>query len=166
MLEKINPNVQRLITPIIQRMTSIYITEKSNPVIGNQNRGDQFKREKQECVHLIFNGNSPECKLEKTADGKLRCAACGREVYAKFDGSNVNILLDARKVVEQIMFFGMINNLEPDVVSACIDMKKMLPDLAQIAAEFNEYVKREESSAETTSNIGDEYRFRGITSGF
>jgi hypothetical protein len=166
MLEKINPNVQRLVTPIMQRMTSIYITERSNPVIGNSNHGDQYKREKQECVHIIFNGNTPECKLEKTPDGKLKCAACGREIYPKFDGSNVQLLLDARKVVEQVMFFGMINNLNADVVSGCIDMKKMLPDLAQIAAELNDYVHREESNADTVDNVGMEYRFRGITSGF
>jgi hypothetical protein len=64
------------------------------------------------------------------------------------------------------MFFGMINNLNADVVSGCIDMKKMLPDLAQIAAELNDYVHREESNADTVDNVGMEYRFRGITSGF
>jgi len=166
MLEKINPNVQRLITPIVQRMTSIYITEKSNPVIGNTNHGDQYKREKQECVHIIFDGNSPVCKLEKTADGKLKCAACGREIYSKFDGSNVKALLEARQVVEQVMYFGMVNNLNADIVAGCIDMKKMLPDLAQIAAELNEYVKREDSNTDTVNNVGNEYRFGGITSGF
>lgn len=166
MLEKVNVDVQRLVTPIMQRMTSIYITERTTPVIGNQNRGDQYKREKQECVHLIFNGNTPECKLEKTADGTLKCAACGREVYAKFDGSNVQKLLDSRKVVEQVLFFGMVNNMKPDVIAACIDMKKMIPDLAQIAAELNEYVKKEESTTDTINNVGDEYRFPGITSGF
>lgn len=165
MLEKINPNVQRLISPIMQRMTSIYITERYNPVIGNQNRGDQYKREKQECVHMIFNGNTPECKLEKTSDGRLKCTACGREIYVKFDGSNVTALLEARKVVEQIMFFGMINNLNPDIVAACIDMKKMLPDLAQIASELNDYVKREETNTDTIQNFGTEYR-NSITSGF
>jgi hypothetical protein len=166
MLEKINPNVQRLITPIVQRMTSIYITERSNPVIGNTNHNDQYKREKQECVHIIFDGNSPVCKLEKTPDGKLKCAACGREIYSKFDGSNVKALLEARQVVEQVMYFGMVNNLNADIVAGCIDMKKMLPDLAQIAAELNEYVKREDSNTDTVNNVGNEYRFGGITSGF
>jgi hypothetical protein len=164
MVEKISPNVQRLITPIMSRMTSIYLAEQQNPIIGAQNRGDQYKREKQECVHFIFNGNTPECKLIKTDDGRLKCSACGREIYAKFDGSNVNALLEARKVVEQIMWFGMINRLNPDVVAACIDMKKMLPDLAQIAAELNEYVKREENNIDTVQNIGAEYRFNGFTS--
>ena len=165
MLEKINPNVQRLITPIMQRMTSIYITEKYTPVIGNQNRGDQYKREKQECVHLIFDGQEPVSKLEKTADGKLKCRACGREVCAKFDGTNVNALLEARKVVEQVMYFGMINNLNPEIISVCIDMKKLLPQLAPVAAELNDYVKREETNVDTIQNIGNEYRL-GITSGF
>lgn len=165
MLERINPNVKRLIEPIMVRMTNIYITERYTPVIGNQNRGDQFKREKQECVHIIFNGSTPEVKLDKTADGRLKCAACGREVYTKFDGSNVNALLEARKVIEQIMFFGMINDLNPDIVSACIEMKKMIPDLAQIAAELNEYVKREETNVDTVQNIGNEYRTK-ITSSY
>lgn len=166
MVEKISPNVQRLITPIMTRMTSIYLAEQQNPVIGAQNRGDQYKREKQECVHFIFNGNTPECKLVKLDDGRLKCTACGREIYTKFDGSNVNALLEARKVVEQVMWFGMINRLNPDVVAACIDMKKMLPDLAQIAAELNEYVKREENNIDTVQNIGAEYRFNGFTSAY
>ncbi len=166
MLERIDPNVQRLITPIMQRMTSIYLTERSVPVIGNQNRNDQFKTEKQECVHLIFNGNYPECKLEKQPDGKLKCAACGREIATKFDQSAINTLLEARKVVEQILFFGMINNLNADFVATCIDLKKVLPTLAQVAAELNEYVKREETNIDTVQNIGDEYRFKGITSAY
>ena len=165
MFQKIDPKVQQLVTPIMQRMTAIYMTEKMTPVIGNAGNNDQHKQEKQECVHLIFNQNSPECKLNKTPDGKLKCDACGREVYTKFDGSNVTVLLDARKVIEQIMFFGMVNNLKPDIVAACIDMKKMLPALAQVAAELNEYVKREETNIDTVGNVGDEYRFRSITGG-
>lgn len=163
MLEKINPNVQRMIEPIIRRMTSIYIEERQYPVIGTQNR-DAHKKEKQECVHIIFNGATPESKVEKAGENTLKCAACGREIYAKFDGSNVQMLLDARKVVEQILWFGMINRLKPDVVATLIDMKKTLPAIAQIAAELNDYVKREETNNDTVDNLGSEYRFRGFTS--
>lgn len=166
MIERINPDVQRLIQPIMQRMTAIYIAEKNTPVIGNYGNNDQYKREKQECVHFIFNGNTPECKLEKTADGKLKCAVCGREIATKFDQSAVQTLLDARKVVEQIMFFGMINNMKADCVAGCIDMKKILPELAQIIAQLNEYVKREESNIDNVSNIGEPYRFSGITASY
>jgi hypothetical protein len=166
MLEKINPNVHRILEPIIRDMTSIHMLEMSQPLIGSNNRGDQFKREKQACVHMIFNGSSPypECQLEKTADDKLRCKICGREIYSKFDGKNVEMLLDARKVVEQVMFFGMVNNMTPEIVQACIDMKKMLPDLAQVTSELNEFVKREESNNDAVGNIGEEYRFNNITS--
>lgn len=165
MLEKINPNVQRILTPIINDMTTIHMIEMSSPLIGVNNRGDQYKREKQSCVHMIFNGNSayPECQLEKTADDKLRCRVCGREVYAKFDGHNVEMLLDARKVVEQVLFFGMVNNMTPEIVQACIDMKRMLPDLAQVTSELNEFVKREDSNNDAIGNIGDEYRSQTIT---
>lgn len=166
MLEKIDPNIQRLITPIMTRMTSIYITERQRPVIGNQQHSDQYKREKQECVHIIFDGNRPECMLKKVNDETLKCAACGREVCIKFDGSNVQTLLDARKVIEQLMFFGMVNNMNPEIIMACIDMKKMLPDLAQITAELNDYVQREETNIDNVSNIGAEYQYRQITGGF
>ena len=74
------------------------------------------------------------------------------------------MLLDARKVVEQILWFGMINRLKPDVVATLIDMKKTLPAIAQIAAELNDYVKREETNNDTVDNLGSEYRFRGFTS--
>ena len=133
---------------------------------ANKYSRTQFYPRNRECVHIIFNGSTPEVKLDKTSDGRLKCAACGREVYAKFDGTNVNALLEARKVIEQIMFFGMINDLNPDIVSACIEMKKMIPDLAQIAAELNEYVKREENNIDTVQNIGAEYRFNGFTSAY
>lgn len=166
MLEKIDPNVQRLITPIMSRMTSIYLTERQQPVIGNAQKSDPYKREKQECVHLIFNGNTPECKLVKVGD-TLKCEACGREVFAKFDdNTNSNILLEARKVVEQILFFGMVNNMNPELIMACIDMKKLLPDLAQVALELNEFVRREETNQDNVSNIGAEYRNQAITGGF
>jgi hypothetical protein len=59
----------------------------------------------------------------------------------------------------------MINNLNPEIISVCIDMKKLLPQLAQVAAELNDYVKREETNVDTIQNIGNEYRL-GITSGF
>ena len=42
----------------------------------------------------------------------------------------------------------------------------MIPDLAQIAAELNEYVKREENNIDTVQNIGAEYRFNGFTSAY
>lgn len=166
MLQKIDPQVRQMITPIMTNMTSVHMAEKMQPVIGHTNNNDQTKRYKQECVHLIFEGNQPVCKLTKTSDGKLVCTACGREIYTKFDSSNVTMLLDARKVVEQVLFFGMVNNMKPEVVKACIFMKQMLPDLAQVAAELNEYVKREETNLDNVGNVGDEYRLPGITGGF
>jgi hypothetical protein len=165
MLEQIHPDVQRILTPIISRMTAIYITEHNTPVIGG-NHNDQYKREKQECVHIIFDGNSPKSMLVKSPDGKLKCAVCGREICTKFDGSSIQTLLEARKVVEQLLYFGMVNHMKADLIMTCIDIKKCLPELATLLAQLNEFVKREESNMDTVSNIGDEYRFRGITSAF
>lgn len=170
MLERIDPNVQRIITPIMTRMTAIYITEKQQPVIGAPQRNDQYRREKQECVHFIFNGNTPDCRLRKVTGNNgvetLKCDACGREVCLKFDGENVKTLQAARAVVDQLLFFGMVNNMNPEIIMACIDLKKILPDLAQITAELNEYVTREEKNIDNVSNIGAEYRYKTITGGF
>lgn len=165
MIERINPDVQRLITPIMERMTAIHMAERNVPAIGNTNN-DPYKREKQECVHFIFNGNQPECTLVKTQDGKLKCKVCDREIGTHFDNTAVQTLLEARKVVEQIMFFGMINNMKADCVAGCIDLKKILPELAQIIAQLNEYVKREEQNIDASNNIGEQYRFQGITASY
>ena len=165
--ERIDGNVQRLITPIMSRMTAIAMEEaQMQQSLGMQHLQDKYRQQKLECVHLLFNGNEPDCKLVQTQEGELKCTACGRKIYAKFDGSNVDILLQARQVVEQVMWFGMINNMKPEFIMGCIDMKKMIPALVQVASELNEYVKRKESSGETVSNIGAEYRFPHITSGF
>ena len=165
MYERIDPSVQRLISPIMNRMTAIHIEESQLPVIG-QSQVEKYRNEKLECVHLIFNGKEPLCMLEQTPEGELKCKVCHRKVYPKFDGSNVEAVLKARQVVEQVMWFGMINNMKPDFVQGCIDMKKMLPVIAQIAGELNEYVRREDSDKDTVANMGLEYRFPHITSGF
>lgn len=165
MQEKINPLTRQLIDPIIQNMTAIYVTEQSTPELGATNT-DQYKREKQECVHYIYENNQLRCMLYKTNDGKVKCKACGREVATQFDKTALDKLLDARAVVEQTMYFGMINNLNPDLVAGCIAVKKALPEIAQLQASLNEYVKREESNHDTVSNIGDPYRTPGITGSY
>ena len=158
MIEKLTPDVQRLIAPIVNRMTAVYLQESMYPVIGHQKGNDPNKQLKQECVHFIMNGSAPECALVRTADDKLKCKACGREIAINFDGTNVETLLAARKVVEQVMFFGMINKLNKDYIAACIDIKKALPVVAQLASELNDFVKRENADADTVSNLGAEYR--------
>jgi len=165
MTEKINPAVVQMIQPIMQRMTAIHLAERNMPVIG-ASHNDPYKDDKQQCVHFIYNGNQPECMLEKTADGKLKCKACGREIGTKFDKSAVETLIEARKVIEQIMFFGMINNMTADLISGCIQIKSSIPALALLIAQLSDFVKREESNMDTVSNIGDEYRFKGITGAF
>ena len=165
MFERIDPAVQRLVSPIMNRMTAISMEEAQIPQLG-QNHQEKYRNEKLECVHLIFNGNEPEPTLEQTQDGSLKCRVCGRKIYPKFDGTNVDHVLMARQVVEQVMWFGMINNMKPEFVAGCIDLKKMLPVIAQVASELNEYVRREDSSNDTVANMGAEYRFPHITSGF
>ena len=163
--KNVNLEVQQLITPIMMNMTSIYMLERSNN--GYVQIHDQFKLEKEECVHIIFNGNNPEPMLYTTHDGKLKCKCCGKEIYSKFDdGKNVEICTEFRKVVEQMLFFGMINNMKADLVAALIQMKKSVPVLAKIVSEFNEFVRREDTNADSVNNIGNEYLSRGITSGF
>lgn len=164
--DRINVDVKRLITPIMSRMTAVMIEESQRPELGQVNGQDKYRLQKLECVHIVFNGNNPDCKLYQTPEGELKCSVCGRKIYAKFDGSNVDILLNARQCIEQVMWFGMINNMKPDLLNGCIEMKKSLPALIQVASELNDFVRRKQNDSDTVSNIGAEYRFPNITSGF
>lgn len=161
----ISPSVRAVIEPIITRMTTVVEIEKNaRGQIGNP-QNDPYKEDKLACVHYIIKGGTIETQLERKPDGKLRCKACGREMYTQFDQSAVDILLSSRTVIEMIMYFGMQCGLSGDCIGALIDMKRAIPKVAQLCENLSTYVKREESSNSSgVTSIGKEYCFNGITS--
>lgn len=164
--DRINPDVKALISPIMERATWIYMTEQQNKVNIGNNRGEQYTEDKLRCVHLIWNNGYPQPMTYRTSDGKLKCKVCGREIGTEFNEGAVKSLLEARKVVEQLMFFGMTNNMRADRVDLCIKMKEILPMIATMVAELNEYVTRENNNVDTINNVGVEYQVPNITAGY
>lgn len=164
---KIHPSVDAVIKPIVYDMTKIDITQQNNPALGAHNEPDYVKEAKKSCVHITFDGNDYRLRTQRNADGKLVCNVCGREINTTFDKTAVDTLMEATKVVNQILLFGMLNGLRAEPIQTLISLKKTLPAAAQLLSELNEYVKRDESNSDSVNNIGIEYNtpdaFRTIT---
>lgn len=154
---KIHPSVDALIKPIVHEMTKIYLTEKQNPVIGQHNEPPYIKEMKKACVHIVFEGNEFKIPHHRDENGKLICDACGREIATKFDNTAVDKITDCITVINQLLFFGMINGLKAEPINTLISLKKALPGVAQLMRELNEYIKREEATKDSERNIGAEY---------
>lgn len=166
MARKIHPSVDALIKPIISTMTKIDIAQQSNPIVGSHNEPEYIKEAKKSCVHITYDGSDYKFRAVETDDGRLVCQVCGREIATKFDKSAVDTLMEATKIINQIVFFGMLNGLKAEPLATLISLKRTLPAAAQLLAELNEYVKRDESNSDAVSNIGNEYNtpsFRSIT---
>ena len=162
----IHPEVEAVIKPIIYNMGRIYYAQQTNPILGPHNEPEEVKKWKRMCVHIIFEHDGYVLKTKKTQDGKLVCAACGRTINTKFDANAVQKIVDAIEVINQTVLFGMLNNLNARPLATLIDLKEKLPGAAQLQKELNEYVKRDNSSAENAANIGAEYaipNYRSIT---
>ena len=165
---KIHPSVDALIKPIIYDMTKIDIAQQTNPIIGTHNEPVGVKQRKKSCVHITFDGNDYRLRANKTANGKFVCEVCGRTINTKFDQSAVDTLLEANEVVNQLVFFGLLNGLRAEPLATLISFKETIPDAVQLLTELNEYVKRDNASSESERNIGVEYNtpgnFHSITS--
>jgi hypothetical protein len=75
--------------------------------------------------------------------------------------------MDAIAVVNQLVFFGLLNGLRAEPLETLISVKTQLPAAAQLLKELNQYVKNETQNNNDASNIGTEYaipnQFRSIT---
>ena len=75
--------------------------------------------------------------------------------------------MDAIAVVNQLVFFGLLNGLRAEPLETLISVKTQLPAAAQLLKELNQYVKNETQNNNDASNIGTEYalpsQLRSIT---
>jgi hypothetical protein len=157
MLEKISPEVDRVIKPIIAELTEIDMTQKMNPMITPNNESQEIKRKKRRCVHITWNGSDFIPRVVKK-DGVLKCAVCGQEIGTEFTEDAVEDYFRCLKRVNQLLFFGMLQGMLAGPIQGCITLKEVLPDAAKLHKELNMYVGRENRSADSIENIGDEYR--------
>lgn len=151
------PALKTLIDPIINEMTRIYTAEQSNPLVGPHNEPPQVKEIKKSCVHIIKEGNDYKPCIGKTADGSIVCKACGRKVNATFEKADVDKVMSAIEVVNQVLFFGMMYGLDAECINTLISLKRVLPSVAQLLSNLIEFKKLDESSSNAERNLAAEY---------
>jgi hypothetical protein len=164
---KIHPSVDAIVKPIIYEMTKIDIAQKTNPIISKTNEPDYIKEMKKSCVHVIYDNGEYRPAVQKNEQGELYCRVCGRKINTKFDESAVNAITNCVEVINQLVFFGLLNGLRAEPLDALISVKRQLPAAAKLLSELNAYVKNENKNNEDASNIGAEYalpsQLRSIT---
>lgn len=167
-IAKISPDVIQVIRPIITDMSNIALEQRLNTNLGPHNESPIVKEIKKKCVHIIWDGKDFQLAVKRTDDNKLVCKACGREISQTFDKTSVDAIMNAIPVVNQVLFFGMLNGLKAEPIQTLISVKQALPAVAQLASELNEYVRKSDQTADAIGNLGAEYKtpslFSGITS--
>jgi hypothetical protein len=169
--EQINPQVVELLVPIIQNTTNLYKKQKmldAQPLYSQVriNDTEDEKRAKRECMHMIFNEDGTLKYIPEDCDkeGYKRCPVCKKYIPLKFEEKNVQTLLDAIDVLNQIAFFGAMMNLKADRIKTLIALKAILPDVVQLAHELNTFVTLDQNTAESMDSIATEYTDRmGLT---
>lgn len=165
---EINPSVDAIVKPIIFEMTKIDITQKTNPIIGKQNEPDYIKEIKKRCVHVIYDNGEYHPSVQKNEQGELYCRVCGRKINTKFDEASVHKISDCVEVINQLVFFGLLNGLRAEPIEALISIKAQLPAAAKLLSELNNFVKNVNNDNNSAGSIGAEYvipsQLRSITS--
>ena len=154
---KLHPSVRTIIEPIIDEMTRIYNRNKTFPAYGPHNETDQEKLIKRKCVHMIKNESGDITIPIKRHDGDFICEACGRKVNTLFDQHAVDTLMKAIEVLDGLVVFAPQQGLMAPPLQTLISCKEVLPGIAQIQQQFNEFVKRDEQTAEANRSIVSDY---------
>lgn len=164
---KVSPEVDRLIKPIIMDLTNIDITQKEHPIINNQTEPPEIKRRKRSCVHITYNGKDFVVRARKLDDGRLICPVCQQEIGTEFNEEAIQDYFNCLKRVNQLLFFGMLKGMMAGPIQGCLALKNLLPDAARLHKELNQFVNKEAQTDNSLQNIGDEYSvsdaFKNIT---
>lgn len=157
---KVNNEVREFITPIVEGMTRIYETNKhTSPLVGGQYDNENIKMLKRDCVHIILDVKTGKHVLaaKKTNEGKVVCAACGREISTEFGDAAQLKIAEAEKVINQLVTFGMMNGLDVKAVRTLVSIKHVLPDVMKLVGELGEFIAKSSTSTEALGDIGSEY---------
>ncbi len=171
MKEQIDPQVIELLAPIIQNTTNLYKKQQlleTQPLYSQVriNDTEEEKRAKRECIHMIFTQDGSIEYIPKDCDkeGYKKCPVCKKYIPLKFEEKNVQTLLDAIDVINQVAFFGTMMKLRADRIKTLIALKSILPDVVQLAHEMNTYVALDQNNTDGMDSIGAEYTAKlGIT---
>ena len=171
-VENIHPDVMNLIKPIIDANTMIMLGDMQNRQgwYPNPIEAQKIKNAKLSCVHLAWRENKAVPMVETVYDEKgkphLKCKMCGREIGMEFSKDQTKVLLEARKIVEQITYVGMMNHMSAPNLNLLIQMKTLLPYVVQMYDNLTGFVSRDDSLNDSVTNVGVEYINNGSITGF
>jgi hypothetical protein len=151
---QIHPSIRPIIDPIVDRMTNIYNRKRMQPECGPHTESDADKFFQRRCVHMIKDDhNEYRIPIIKQGDDYI-CEACGRRINAKFDEAAVKKIIDAIEVIDGLTVFAPMKGLMGTPLQNLISVKSILPEIAKLDKEFNEFVKRDDSTANANGVIG------------
>ena len=161
MLNKVTPEINNLIQPIVFNMTRIHLFEEQQKDSYGQvqtQEPPEWREEKKRCVHIFYNGQGYDIAANYNSEGKLVCECCGREINTKFDNDSYEKLVDTIPILNQLVLFGLIHGLKKPLLQNIILVKSMMPDIAQLMKNMNEFIKNENSKMSAQDNVGAEYQ--------
>lgn len=164
---QIHPAVRAIMEPIIDQMTQIYIRNKAYPMVGPHTESEAEKLIKRRCVHYIKNQSGEIVMPIEKIDGDWICQACGRKINLKFNQDCVDSIMRTIEVLDGLVAFAPQQKLQAEPLRSLIDIKELLPLVAKLQAELNEFVKRDDSANAATGSLTADYqtpeRFSSIT---
>lgn len=147
------PATFELIQPICRNITAIIEEQQINPLVSHDNEPKVWKEEKKKCVHWIFEGPRLVPAVRPDENGEFKCRACGRTLYTKFDdNSGAEICMKFIDLVNSMVFFGMENKMGPERIETLIQLKVLIPKVAQEWNNMCEFIRR--TSADKNSSNG------------
>ena len=168
MAQQIHPAVRAVMEPIIDQMTQIYLRNKMYPQVGQHNEPEAEKQIKRRCVHYIKDANGELIMpIEKTGDKEFICKACGRKVNLNFNEDSVQAIMRTIEVLDGLVMLAPQMKIMAQPLQSLISIKELLPLVAKLQAEFNEFIKRDDSANAASSSLTADYhtpdRFTSIT---
>lgn len=169
---KIHPSVRATLAPIVSQMTRIYNRNRVYPMVGPHNESEVDKIMKRRCVHFIEDEHGEwRMAVKKNANGEHICEACGRKINIKFDQEAVDAIMKTIEILDGLAIFAPTQGLMAEPLQTIISVKEVLPAIAKLQSEFNEFVKRDEMNGSVGGGLGggivDSYntpsRFSSIT---
>lgn len=163
----LSKDVLETIKPILLDMTKINYVQNTYRNIRSESVPAWVTAAKRSCVHVVLDSRgAAQLALDHRSDGKLYCTACGRVINQTFDDTAVNKLMDALEVLNQVTIFGLIHNMDSQVLNALVATKSVFPDIAQVTKELNTTVNNNNKNDQSLNAFGNEYDFEETSNSF
>ena len=167
-MAQIHPAVRAVMEPIIDQMTQIYLRNKMYPQVGKHNEPEAEKQLKRRCVHYIKDNNGEiYMPIEKIGDSEYVCKACGRRINLTFNQESVDAIMKTIEVIDGLVMLAPQMKLMAQPLQSLISIKELLPLVANLQSDFNEFIKRDDSVNAASGSLTADYqtpeRFSSIT---